>query len=372
MNAVTNALRICTVIAILLSTASIGAFGQKNLASSETFLSAKIPHFKLENETLQQGFQKLASGQVPYAYGFENVLKPKFNDPRIPDPLFSLQMDDRTIQEILDALCGGDPRYMWSIDEGTINVYPRATVGDPLYLPNRSLKVLRFEGITQIVQGLFAIAQQLPPPEEQVAHVQTGGGAGEYPPGPWTAVFYNVTVRQALNRLSAHIGPHGSWILYGSKEFREFAFYEGVMPHQPPAAFASRASAAGAPVVSNLGLRTASFTTHVANGEAVFTTDVTVDQLSGVALPILFTVRRSAASNPSKVILDDLSDHKAMQQCTISGNAGTCSVSFPVSSSSSNTQSGSVSWQFLYSSNSPYAVFNVSPNPLKGTVAFVK
>lgn len=370
MNTTSIAPKAALTFVILWSAWAAGAIGQDHSASSAAILGAKIPDFDLTKRTLPEGLEELASGPAPFAFGFENILKKKYKDPPVLDVRFSLQLHDKTVREVLDALCRADPRYTWSINESTINVYPLATVDNPSYLLNRELRTLRIEGITQTDQGLFAIARQLPPPTEQVAEVQFGGGGGLYLPEPWTAVSENLTVRQAVNRLAAHIGPHGSWIFYGSEEFREFAFLKGVVPHTTPAWISKLEPAATAPVVSNLALQTASFTAKAANGEATFIGHVTIGQVPASALPIIFTVRRSAASNPSEVGLTDLSSLAADQQCTIAESAGTCSVSFPIASSSANTRSGAVSWIFLYTSNSSDAVFNTSPNPLKGTVTF--
>jgi hypothetical protein len=370
MNTMRIAAKAALTFVILWSTWAAGAAGQEHIASSAAILGAKISDFDLTKRTLLEGLKELASGSAPFAFGFENILKKKYKDPPVPDVRFSLQLHDKTIREVLDALCGADPRYMWSIDETTINVYPRATVGNPSYLLNRELRTLRIEGITHTDQGLLAIARQLPPPMEQVAEVQSGGSGGIFPPEPWTAVFENLTVRQAVNRVAGHIGPHGSWIFYGSEEFREFAFLQGVMPRTMPAWLTKLKPGAAAAMVSNLTLQTASFTAKVANGEATFIGQVTIDQVPASALPIVFTVRRSAASNPSEVDLSDLSSRAAEQQCAISESPGTCSVSFPVASSSANTRPGTVSWTFLYTSNSSDAWFETSPNPLKGTVTF--
>jgi hypothetical protein len=358
------------IFVMLWSTCVVGAIGQGDIAPSAAILGAKIPDFDSTESTVQEGLEKLAYGPAPFAFGFENNLKSKFKDPPVPDVRFSLQLHDKTVGEILDALCRADPRYMWSIDGATINVYPLAIVGKPSYLMNRELKTLRIDGITYVHQGLFAIAQQLPPPTEQVAQVQSGAGGGEFPPEPWTAVFDNLTVRQAVNRLAAHIGPHGSWIFYGSEEFREFAFLEGVVPRTTPTWLSNLKPDAGVPVVSNLTLQESSFTTRVAGGIATFIATVTIGSVQAGDLPITYRVTRFAPANPSNVSLTEQSNQDTQEQCTISESPGTCSVSFPVASSEQNKNPGTVTWILLYNSNSRDAEFNTSPNPLNGTVTF--
>jgi len=186
-------------------------------------LSKEIPDFSMIQGTLFDGLKGLSSGPIPFALGFEEVLREKFADPAPPNPHFNLELRNRTVREILNALCLADPRYTWSVQGATINVYPRATVDDTSYLLNRRLIKFELNGITDIDQGLLAIVRQLPPPEEQVAHVQMGGDSS-YPPDPWKVSFQNLAVRQAINHLVAHMGPNACWIFHGSRDFRTFTF----------------------------------------------------------------------------------------------------------------------------------------------------
>jgi hypothetical protein len=43
-------------------------------------------------------------------------------------------MEDKSVRQILNALCDSDPRYTWSEDAASINVYPLAAKQDPSYL----------------------------------------------------------------------------------------------------------------------------------------------------------------------------------------------------------------------------------------------
>jgi hypothetical protein len=193
-------------------------------APKPSALSTSVPDFFLSSQTIFDGVSELNSEPVPLAFGFESVLKVKFDDPVMPDPLINLTLKDATVKEILDALCKADPRYIWSLDGSTVNIYPRKTVDDPSYLLNRRLNKLEIKNIIDIQQGLLAITQQLPAPQEQIAHAQMGGDTS-YPPEPWTTTFENLTVRQAVNRLAGHMGAHSAWLFYGSQEFRAFSFY---------------------------------------------------------------------------------------------------------------------------------------------------
>jgi hypothetical protein len=187
-------------------------------------LHTKVADFSLPNQTIFDGVSELNSAAIPFSFGFERLLRAKFNDPPLPDPNISLTLRNAPVKEILDALCKADGRYIWSVDGPTINVYPRRTTDDTSYLLNRHLDKLEIKNITDIQQGLLAIAQQLPPPKEQIAHAQMGGDSS-YPPEPWTTTFENLTVRQAANRLTGHMGAHSAWLFDGSQEFRAFSFF---------------------------------------------------------------------------------------------------------------------------------------------------
>jgi hypothetical protein len=198
----------------------------------ELVLSRRVPQFTLLQGTIYDGLKSLSAGPVPFAFGFEEVLKEKFSDTEIRDPRFDLRLENKTVRNILDALCASDSRYTWSSDTFTVNVHPRATAADVTYLLNRRLPRLELAGITDIDQGLLAVVHQLPPPEEQVAHVQTGGDSS-YPLEPWHASFQDLSVRQAMNRLVAHMGQHACWIFHGSRDFRAFTFFRTGFSESP-------------------------------------------------------------------------------------------------------------------------------------------
>jgi len=209
--------------AFTFSVAQVTGVDAASEALKENVLPRKISDFAMTQGTLFDGLKSLSSGPVPFALGFEETLREKFTDPATLDPRFDLHLRNKTVGEILDALCAADSRYAWSVDGSAINVYPRATIGDVSYLLNRRLVKLNLNRIADIDQGLLAIAHQLPPPEEQLAHVQMGGDSS-YPPQPWDASFQDLTVRQAINRLTAHMGPYACWVFHGSRDFRAFTF----------------------------------------------------------------------------------------------------------------------------------------------------
>jgi hypothetical protein len=211
---------------VLMPTAGhSGAQEQTNRPAQDgKVLETSVPEFEVRDQTLLEALWKLARGSSPFGFGFEEVLKNKLLDPDIPDPRFSLRLQGKSVREILDALCLSDPRYIWSIDGATIDVFPKDVVDDRSNFLNRQLERLELSNARDVNNGLFAISRQLPPPFEQIAVAQAGG-ADPYPPEPWTITFHNLTVRQVINRLAAHGGPCGTWIFGGANEFRSFGFF---------------------------------------------------------------------------------------------------------------------------------------------------
>lgn len=200
-------------------------------ASDDRVLSKRVAHFTMVQGTVYDGLKQLSNGAAPFAFGFEETLKEKFSDPDIQAQRFGIKLENKTTREILDALCASDPRYMWSFDSPAINVYPRATISDETYFMNRVLPRLNLVGVTDIDQGLLSIVHQLPSPTEQVAHVQMGGESS-YPSEPWNQSFTALTVRQAVNRLVAHMGQRACWTFHGSRDFRAFTFFKAGFPEE--------------------------------------------------------------------------------------------------------------------------------------------
>jgi hypothetical protein len=194
-----------------------------NATNVDSVLNTEVPELNLDEETIEVGLKRLASGSAGFAMGFEHKLKSKQTDPPILEPRLTLHLRTTTVREALDAMCRADSRYTWSIDDMFINVFPSKTANDASYLLNRRLLRLDLKEITDIQQGLLAIVNQLPPPREQVAIAQIGGD-DSYPLEPWTASYEDLTVRQALNHLVRHMGERGSWAFTGSADFRAFAF----------------------------------------------------------------------------------------------------------------------------------------------------
>jgi hypothetical protein len=188
------------------------------------FLDVTVPEFQIHNQNLLDATWKLARGPVPFAFGFEKILKTKLTDLDIADPLLNLELKNVSVRQILDALCQADSRYNWSIDRTTVNLFPEVVTTNPAYLLDRRFTKFELKNATDPQDGLLAIVRQLPPPKEQIAEAQVGG-ADTYPPEPWTVIPEDVSVRQVANRLAARGGPCGIWIFGGAQDFRAFGFF---------------------------------------------------------------------------------------------------------------------------------------------------
>lgn len=199
------------------------------LSAENNLLNATVTKFEVRDKSLIDAIWDLARGPAPFAFGFEHTLKKKITDPEVPEPHLNLELENKTVRQILEALCRSDPRFTWSMDGLTVNVYPRATIDNPSYLLNRKLPIFDLNNATDPDDGLFAIVHELPPPAEQIANAQVGG-ADTYPPQPWTVTFRDLTVRQVVNRLALHGGPCGIWIFGGAEDFRSFGFFNTYLP----------------------------------------------------------------------------------------------------------------------------------------------
>jgi hypothetical protein len=198
---------------------------QSNSAHVGPPLDYRVEHFDLSDAILRDGVAELGSNPVDGLHlGLEEVLRGKIQeDPRTASPHFSLHLRDKTVREILDAICGSDSRYIWSVDGASVNIYPRSAIADPSYLPNFRLNKMALMRITDPDLALPAIGQQYP--DEQIGYMQAGGNISYVE--PWTVSFEQLTVRQFVNRLAEHIGPRSSWIWQGGRDERMFTFQRG-------------------------------------------------------------------------------------------------------------------------------------------------
>lgn len=219
-----SAVRIATFL-LAVTASFLGGVTAQESADARTAgqLARRVAIFEVHNGTLLDGLARLSAEDLQLSFAFEDILRPKFADPRAAPIRFNLVLHDRTVREILDSLCERDVRYMWRQYESTINVYPRSAEADKSYLMNRRLPQLELKSLKNAGEAVFAIVGQLPPPFEQIAWSQ-GGGDVSYEL-PWTGTLRNLTVRQAFDRVALSLGPNGGWVFNGSREFRTIGFH---------------------------------------------------------------------------------------------------------------------------------------------------
>ncbi len=189
-------------------------------------LEARVSRFDLTDAILRDGLSELSLKNVEGLHlGFEEIIRGKIqDDPRALSAHFSLHMENKSVRQILDALCESDGRYRWSEDAATVNVYPQSTVPDRSYLLNLTIDRIAVDNIPDPDQGLTPLSKLFP--EQQVGYFGSGLGDNTYAE-PWTAVFYRLTVRQFINRMAEHMGPQTSWVWEGGKDERMFTFLKG-------------------------------------------------------------------------------------------------------------------------------------------------
>jgi hypothetical protein len=207
--------------ALWLAMSVTAAFSQ-DVSSSQPVLNERVARFEVIDRTMVESVAQFSSERLPLNLGFEAVLKKKTSDPAT-DPRFTLKLEDKTVREILDALCAMDNRYTWSSDPSGVNMFPRATIGDATYFLNRQIDQLDISSASDPYDALTPLVRLFP--AEQLAYAHLGGSVNFSQ--PWTATFKQLTVREFMNRLATHLGPSAGWTFYGADDGRWFNFHKG-------------------------------------------------------------------------------------------------------------------------------------------------
>jgi hypothetical protein len=223
---VVNRLAPVLLTVVALATLTAGSGGQ-TADPGATLVSVRVRRLLLHDSTMLEGVAKLSSEHLDLSFAFEDILKAKFSDPPASQRRFDLDLENRTISEILDELCRKDGRYAWTRDGLTINVYPTAVSHDKSYLLNRRLAQFELKGVTNAEQAVFSLVSQLPAPFEQIACAQAGGDTSYA--NRWNGVLRGLTVRQAFNLVARNLGVRGGWIFSGSQDFRTIGFHKGMI-----------------------------------------------------------------------------------------------------------------------------------------------
>lgn len=189
-------------------------------------LEIKVHEFNLKDAILRDGISELSLKNVVGLHlGFEEIIQERIqDDPRALNPHFSLHLEDRSVREIIEALCKSDGRYTWSEDGDSVNVYPAASEHDSSYLLNLRIAQITAKDIPDPNHGLTPLSKTFP--SQQVGYYGSGLADNTYAE-PWTATFQGLTVRQYINRIAEHMGPRTSWTWAGGKGERMFTFVKG-------------------------------------------------------------------------------------------------------------------------------------------------
>lgn len=198
--------------------------------SKESSLELSVPALELRNETIFDGVAKL-SHFASLAVSEEIILKPKLKDKPVPEFRFTAEIHNRTVRESLDWLTHLDNRYAWSTDGKTVNIFPRATLGDPDYLMNKEVEHIEYHEVMAPETAMFKALKSLGGSHEQLAFMATGGNTNYSV--PLTNVFSHVSFRDLLNALARQIGPGYGWTLGGSRDFRIVTFHSGLVTGAP-------------------------------------------------------------------------------------------------------------------------------------------
>jgi hypothetical protein len=216
-----NRLATLMVILFVYNYGRAASFGVDDPGASA--LNSRVAQFELTDATIIDGLSKLSDESITGLHvGIEEIIQDKASEHTDRSVRFSVSLHNVSVRDIVDTLCKSDRRYTWSIDGGTVNIYPRETVGNSSYLLNRELDLITLRNINEPSDALTSLMKLLP--GEQLGCAQVGL-YNRYPK-PWSTAFSNLTVRQLMNRLSEHDGPRGGWIWSGSQGQRFFAYFE--------------------------------------------------------------------------------------------------------------------------------------------------
>jgi hypothetical protein len=223
-------MKTASILAVLLLVLTASDYGQTDLVTTEDVpssraLDTKVARFDVRDATLIDALSNLSNQPIAGLHlGIEEIIRSQFSEPTDRTVRFSVSLQDVTVRDIMDALGKSDRRYTWSVDGSSVNVYPRAIVGNSTYLLNRELDSIAFSKIDGPSDALTALAKLLP--GEQLGYAGIGAGVNNDYAKPWTATLDKLTVRQLMNRLSEHNGSRGGWIWSGATGQRFFAYFE--------------------------------------------------------------------------------------------------------------------------------------------------
>jgi hypothetical protein len=222
--------RFCTLLLLwVLSPVGLRGQSSKPIEAPADLLQQSIEELTLKNQYFMDGIVKLDTLASGLGFSVEYILPPP-HAPRPTDPKFTDKITGVTLAEALDWLCRLDPRYTWSRDGTTINIFPRASQEEKNYYFTRKLSNLAFRNERNAYDGLPKVLTPISSPKEAVI---TLGGVRDFQT-PLTATFTNITVREALNRLIQHLSPTEGWMVTGNQEVMLLYVYDTITLRPQP------------------------------------------------------------------------------------------------------------------------------------------
>ncbi|MFI5176281.1 MAG: hypothetical protein ACHQKY_15580 [Terriglobia bacterium] len=220
----------CALVLLwFLSPVGLRGQGSKPNEATADLLQQPIQELSLENQRFMDGIVKLDTLVSGLGFSVEYILSP----PRAPlptDPRFTTKITGVTLAEALEWLCKLDPRYTWSRDGTTINIFPRTSLEEKNYYFTRKLSHLVFREERNAYDAVEKVLTPISSPKEAVLTLK---GVRDYQT-PLSATFTNITVREALNRLIQHLSPTEGWMVFGNQEVMMLTAYDTITLRPAP------------------------------------------------------------------------------------------------------------------------------------------
>lgn len=186
-----------------------------------------VPQIRLIHQTIFQAFAELYES-TGIVISVERTLGE--NGP-VPDQKFTATIRGGKPAQVLNEICAIDPRYAWSRDGDTVNVYPWKTVGDRSYLFNRRIPIFHLDAVPQADSAVIRAVDELPGRRQQLIVLGTGGTDFST---PWTVTLKNMTLRLAANRIAQHLCSGCGWqLLPGKRSEPILVFYRKLQSSRP-------------------------------------------------------------------------------------------------------------------------------------------
>ncbi len=213
----------------LLSPVGLRGQGSKPNEATADLLQQPIHELSLKNQYFMDGIVKLDTLASGFGFSVEIILPPP-QAPQPTNPRFTARTSGVTLAEALDWLCTVDPRYTWSRDGTTINIFPQTSLEEKNYYFTRRLSHLVFRDERNAFDALPKVLTPISSPKEAVLTLK---GVRDYQI-PLSATLTNITVREALNRLRQHLSPTEGWMVTGNQEVMLFIVYDTITLRPAP------------------------------------------------------------------------------------------------------------------------------------------